>query len=173
MKTLVVYKSKTGFTKRYAQWISQELSCPAMDYKDLSKNSLNDIDLLIYGSRIHAGNFNGIKKIKKLAEENKCKLVVFATGASPAELNEQIDQIWENNKIDSSIPHFYMQSGLCYEKMGPVDKLMMKIFVRALKSKKEKTQTDSDMINAVSKSYDLSSKDSIKPLVEYVKKMNI
>ncbi len=26
MKTIVVYKSKTGFTKKYAEWISEELS---------------------------------------------------------------------------------------------------------------------------------------------------
>ncbi len=27
MKTIVVYKSKYGYTKRYAEWIAEELSC--------------------------------------------------------------------------------------------------------------------------------------------------
>ncbi|GEA31640.1 flavodoxin [Clostridium beijerinckii] len=26
MKTVVIYKSKTGFTKKYAKWIAEELS---------------------------------------------------------------------------------------------------------------------------------------------------
>ena len=27
MKIIVIYKSKTGFTKRYAEWIAEELKC--------------------------------------------------------------------------------------------------------------------------------------------------
>lgn len=172
MKTLLVYKSKTGFTKRYAEWIAKELGCEMKDYSDISKNSLDDVDLLIYGGGIHAGRIYNIKKIIKLAQEQKCKLVVFATGASPADLKDQIAKTWKNNKIDNSIPHFYMQSGLCYEKMSCSEKLLMKIFAQIMSSKKEKTKMESDMSHAISRSYDVSSKEYIKPLVKYVHKLN-
>ena len=169
MNTLVVYKSRTGFTKKYAEWISGELSCSAIDYDALTKDSLNDVGILIYGGRVHAGMLDSIKKIKELADSRKCRLIVFATGASPADAYDDIDKMWENNGIDEKYPHFYFQSGLCYEKMGVADKLMMKIFSKMVNGKKDKSDSDKAMAEAISKSYDATSKDYIKPLVEYVR----
>ena len=192
MKTLVIYKSKTGFTKRYAEWIGEELSCEVVNINDLGKVSFKDVDLIIYGASIHAGKINGIKKIKKLAEEKKCRLVVFATGASPAEMHDEIAKkcrlvvfatgaspaemhdeiakIWKGNDIDDKTPHFYMQSGLCYEKMDLFGKLMIKLYAKMMKNKKDKTQSEADMTDAIQKSYDISSREFIKPLVEHVRK---
>ncbi len=36
MKTAVVYKSFSGFTRKYAQLISEELNCDIFDLKDFS-----------------------------------------------------------------------------------------------------------------------------------------
>lgn len=170
MKTLVIYRSKTGFTKRYAEWIGEELSCEVVDFNYSGKVSFKDVNLIIYGAYIHAGKINGIKKIKKLAEEKKCRLVVFATGASPAEMHDEIANMWKGNEIDDKTPHFYMQSGLCYEKMDLFSKLMMKLFAKMMKNKKDRTQSEAGMADAIQKSYDASSREFIKPLVEYVRK---
>ena len=35
MKILVTYKSKTGFTKKYAEWISNELNAELKDVKSI------------------------------------------------------------------------------------------------------------------------------------------
>ncbi len=63
-----------------------------------------------------------------------------------------------------------MQSGLCYEKMPFGDKLMMKVFASMVKRKKEKSEYETAMAQALGSSYDLSSKEYIKPLVSYVVK---
>ena len=52
MKTLVIYTSQTGFTKRYAEWISEELNADIYDLKDVKKKT-NDffeacIDLSLF-----------------------------------------------------------------------------------------------------------------------------
>ena len=39
MKTLVIYTSQTGFTKRYAEWISEELNADIYDLKDVKKKT--------------------------------------------------------------------------------------------------------------------------------------
>ena len=39
MKTLVIYTSQTGFTKRYAAWISEELNADIYDLKDVKKKT--------------------------------------------------------------------------------------------------------------------------------------
>ena len=33
---LVVYKSVTGFTKQYAEWIAEKLNCSAVELKKVS-----------------------------------------------------------------------------------------------------------------------------------------
>ena len=39
MKTLVIYTSQTGFTKRYAEWISEELNADIYDLKDVKREN--------------------------------------------------------------------------------------------------------------------------------------
>ena len=45
MSTIVVYKSKYGATKQYAQWIGEALDCEAKD-ACVFKNSLSLQDIL-------------------------------------------------------------------------------------------------------------------------------
>lgn len=53
MKTLVIYTSQTGFTKRYAEWISEELNADIYDLKDVKKKT-NDF-FETYEAIIYAG----------------------------------------------------------------------------------------------------------------------
>lgn len=169
MKTIVLYKSRTGFTKRYGEWISQELNCEIADYNERKNLDLDDYQLIIYGGRVHAGKIDGLEKIKELSRNKKSKLVVFATGATPSSVKEEIDKIMENNFRDSSIPHFYFQSGLCYEKMGVADKTIMKMLSKILSSKENQTDIENGFATAISKSYDISDKSYIMPLVNFVR----
>lgn len=169
MKKIVIYKSKSGFTKRYAEWISDELMCEIINYKEIKKLNLDDYDLVIYGGRVHAGSIDSLKKVKEILANKKCKLIVFATGATPITATEEIANIMKINFTDNSIPHFYMQSGLCYEKMSIVDKTIMKMLSKMLSSKKDKSDAEGGAAIAISKSHDISSKDYIMPLIDYVK----
>ena len=42
MKSIVVYTSKTGFTKKYAQWIAEDLGCEAKGLNEISGENLAD-----------------------------------------------------------------------------------------------------------------------------------
>ena len=85
MKILIIYKSITGFTKQYATWLSRELNCELEEIRNLKKISFNNYDLIIFGTRIHAGRIDGLNKIKKLNLDSK--LIIFTTGATPKETN--------------------------------------------------------------------------------------
>ena len=54
MKILLIYKSKTGFTEKYARWISEEIDCKIENISNLRNIDFGHYDLIIYGSRIHA-----------------------------------------------------------------------------------------------------------------------
>ena len=40
MKTIVVYRSKYGSTKKYAEWISAELGCEMLEFKEAKIENL-------------------------------------------------------------------------------------------------------------------------------------
>ncbi len=54
MSKIVIYKSKTGFTKRYAHWIGEALKCDVVDLKEFPMDTYKEYEYVIYGSRIHA-----------------------------------------------------------------------------------------------------------------------
>lgn len=173
MKKVVVYKSKTGFTKRYAEWIAEELSCDCFDYEKTSKSILQKYNYIIFGSRIHAGKIDGLKKFKsEYVDNTMSKLLVFATGGTPQIEKNVIDSIWKASfsEIDlENIPHFYMQGGLNYEKMGFADRMVMKSLAKMLKMKANKNSVENGTEQAIGSSYDCSSREQIMPLIQYIK----
>lgn len=171
MKILLIYKTKTGFTEKYANWITEEIKCDIEKISNIQNIDFKSYDLIIYGSRIHAGRVDGLDKIKELNLDNK--LIVFATGATPKE-TKSIQEVWKNNLTESeliSIKHFYIPAGLNYERMGFLDKIMMKMASMMLEKKQDKSEEDIGMQNSIKKSYDISNKSRIKPLVDYIKSL--
>ena len=165
-KTLVIYRSKTGFTERYARWISEALSCDLAAYGDRKQQSFDSYDTILFGGWIHAGRIQGVKWFLSQAPklEGK-KLAIFATGAAPAG-SPGVSKAWEQNLTEEErdkIKTFYFQSGLSYERMGLPDRIMMSAFRAMLK----KTEGDSEAYRMVQRSFDCASKDAILPLVEF------
>lgn len=166
MQAIVIYRSKTGFTKRYAQWIAEELGCKAADDRAIRHLDLDGFDFVIYGGGVHAGRIAGLSRIKKQFQNRKSMLIVFATGATPFEAADEIEKMMQNNFADNTIPHFYMPSGLCFEKIGAVDKAVMKAFAKMLSKKNNKSAVEKGTASAISESYDISDKRYIKPLIQ-------
>lgn len=178
-KIAIIYKSSTGFTEKYAKMIQEETACDLYNIKSCPQKQLkslpNEYDIIIYGSRFHAGMADGLKKaINLFYNKGKARFAVFATGAMPSgteEMKQILEQSWKNNFTAEQlekIPHFYFQAGLCYEKMSAMDRFMMKCFCKMLKNKKDKTPADIETEKAVEKSFDISSREFIKPLTDYL-----
>lgn len=166
MKAIVIYRSKTGFTKRYAEWIGAALNCEAVAWKDAQAMDLTAYDTLIYGGWFHAGSIIGLKKFLQTAEPMKKNIVAYAVGASPAE-NPDIESSMKRNFTQEQwerIKAFYFPGGLNYEKMGAVDRTLMAAF-RAMVKKQE--GADSMMYQMLCKSYDLTDEKYIQPLVAH------
>lgn len=98
------------------------------------------------------------------------KLVAFCVGGSPID-NPDIEiafqKIFSQAPLDEVKP-FYCPGGFNYEKMSKGSKTLMKVFVKTLKAKKNKTEEDELMIKMVSRSYDISDIKYIEPIVAYL-----
>lgn len=169
IKCIVVFKSKTGFTEKYAHWIAEDLHCDAVCVEKTSISQIGQYDVVIFGGGIHAGTINGIGFIKNnLSAMTNKKIIVFATGAAPAISNE-IERYKKTNIPDGEdIAFFYFQSGMNYAKMHRADKLLMGMFKAFLKLKKHKSDVEKGTTDAIGNSYDYSNRDYIAPLIRYV-----
>ena len=173
MKKIVIYKSKTGFTKRYAEWIAEEIGCSCVSVKEITANSLESYQTVIYGGGITAGSIGGLKKIKTMmAGFPDKKFIVFATGATPVEVYKDKDQIRDANFTEEEkqrIPYFYFVSGINYDNMKLGGKLLMKLFRSMLSKKKDMTPEEQGMADTIKHSVDHTDKKYITPLIQCVK----
>lgn len=170
MKILVTYKSKTDFTKRYAEIIAKEVDGYLADFKEVTVEMMSEYEVVVYGGGLYAGMVNGLKKAKEMFEKSSAKkFMVFATGGTPNAATEEIDVVWKNNlTVDElvSISHFYMQSGICYEKMSFTNRVLMKMMSNVLSKKKNKDSVEEGFSQAIKNSYDISSKEYAAPLIK-------
>ena len=176
MKAAVLYKSKTGFVKKYAGWIAQELSADLFEVSKVKIGMLTPYDTIVYGGSLHAVGIIGLKFIKKnLDKLGGKKLAVFASGASPAR-PEVVKQITSANFTPDQqklIKVFYMRGGFNYDKLPFFDKVIMSLMKRRIMNKKKKgltlTPDETGMLAAYDKPVDFTRKKYIEELVAYIK----
>ena len=175
MKTLVIYTSQTGFTKRYAEWISEELDADIYELKDVKKKT-NDFfetyEAIIYAGWCMAGMVVKVKWFFERAAywKNK-KLSIVAVGASPND-NPEVDEFLNNLLTDEQRPFikaFYCQGGINYDKMKFSSRTAMKMFANSLKKNKNSSEDDRKKGEMISRSYDISDKRFIDPVVDYIR----
>ena len=173
MKISIVYNSKTGFTKKYAEWIAEELGCAALPYKGFDIESAGEDDLLVFCGRIAAGKIENLNNVKKLlAGRENLSLIVAAVGATNPGASETINKMWAGNLSEAeleTIPHFFLPGGIAYEKLGFGDKSLLKMVAKMLKNKKDKTEEEAEFEKILGGSFDNTAKEYIRPLVEYVR----
>lgn len=173
MKAIVVYNSKTGFTKKYGEWIAQEIGCDAVPYKK-EMNGISDYDTVIYGGGIMAGKVNGLDAFKSKVQSDTQKLIVYATGATDFRAMDVIAQMRNSNlteKEQKSTPFFYFEGGINYDEMSVGSKLITKMLYKMLKNKKDKTPEEAGMAQALEHSFDHSDRKSIIGMTTMIKEM--
>ena len=79
-------------------------------------------------------------------------------------------EFYNNKKVNKKVAVFYWQGSFDYDKMSLASRLMMKAFVSALKAKKDQSEEEKVMAEMISKSYDISDKKYIQPILEWAEK---
>ncbi len=169
MKTIVAYRSKSGYTKKYAQWIADELGCDIKEDPELS--DILGYDTIIYGGGMYAGGFNGGKLItKNLDKLSGKKIALFAVGSNPGREHE-MKVFWDRVLTPEQqvyIGCFYLRGGFDYDKLTAADKVLMQMLKLRLQSKKERTEDEQGMLDAYDTPVDFSDRENIRPLIRFV-----
>jgi menaquinone-dependent protoporphyrinogen IX oxidase len=175
MNTIVVYKSKSGFVRNYAEWIAEELSADIFEASEVNINMLTKYNIVIYGGSLHAVGINGIKFISKNIDKLKDKkIVVFASGASPSS-EKVIKEVLANNfsaDQQNYIKFFYLRGGFNYNKLPPFDKVLMTLLKWKIKSKKKQNKElmpdEIGMLAVLENPADFTKRENIDEIVAYV-----
>lgn len=171
-KILVLYKSKYGYTKTYAEMIADELACDLQEATNVSINMLQGYDTIIYGGGLYALGINGIKLIKQNFDSLQTKnIVVWATGSNPGRPSE-MQEVWKLNFPDymlKKIHTFYLRGGFDYQKLSSGHKLMMSALKVKIKSTKNRSEDDELLLKAYDTPEYHCDRKNITTLIEYVK----
>lgn len=174
MNALVIYKSKYGSTKTYAEWIAEALECEYTDAKKIKVEDLGKYDVIIYGGGMYAEVINGVsfitKNISKLKEK---KIVIFSTGITPLNCREYYDKlVTEKNftpEILKYIKVYNFLGKMILNELSVVHRTAIKTLKKIMTAKEHPTDMEKLLIELCEADGDFTDKNAINDLINYVK----
>ncbi len=173
MNAVVIYKSKYGSTKKYAEWIAKELDCPIFDAKNISKDDLTKYDTIIYGGGLYAEIISGVSLITKNFEKLKNKkVVVFSTGITPLDCRDYYDKmvVEKNFKTEmlDKIKVFNFMGKMILSELSLPHRTAIKALKKLMSGKENPSEMEKLLVELCDKDGDFTDKSAIKDLIEYV-----
>lgn len=91
---IVIYTSKRGSTRQYAEWIAEDLGCRALALSDAGDIDLYEYDCIIYGGWIRGSGIVDFDRFGRMLDDELIKrLIVFGVGFAD-ETAENYAQVW-------------------------------------------------------------------------------
>lgn len=174
MNTVVVYKTKYGSTKVYAEYISEKLGCDCVDAKRVNINDLLCYDKIIYGGGLYAEVINGLgmltKNIQKLADK---KIAVFTTAITPLDCREYYEgEVLEKNfknGVPENIRLFNFMGKMKLEELTPVHRTALRALKKIMQGKQNPTELEKLLIELCDADDDFTNLLDADALIEYMK----
>lgn len=171
-KGIIIYQSKYGATKKYADWLTEETGYDCVETKKAKASQLQSYDVIILGGGVYASGIAGLHFLKKniSAFHNKT-IAVFAVGASPYDENA-ITQIKEMHFKDKliNVPMFYCRGAWDEEKMTFSDRTLCRMLQKAVakQNPNEYEPWQKALMCAVGKKCDWTDKTYLKPILKFI-----
>lgn len=158
---VVIYESKTGFTKRYADMLGSKAKLKVFSVKELSKVS-KDEEIVFLGW-MKAGKIQGLNKLRKYNVKAVCGSGTGRTAEPNAET------VIARNKL-AGITFFYLRGGcLPLKELKGMDKILMSMFLKMLKSRKDKDEKIEESISIIQNGFNGVREENLLPVLEWMK----
>ena len=174
MDGIILYQSKYGATKKYANWLSENTGFECVETKKADIKEISKFETIILGGGIHASEISGLSFLKKNINRLKGKrIIVFCCGASPYEESafQQIKEHNMQNKL-SDIPVFYCRGAWDIDAMSFKDRTLCNLLRKAV-AKKDPADYEiweKALMATGENRCDWTDKKYIEPIIEYIKK---
>lgn len=160
----IVYTSNSGFTKEYAQMMSQKTGLPVFSLTE-AKSTLKSGAEILYFGWLMAGSVKGYSEARQ-----KYKIrAVCAVGM--AKSGSQMDDVKKHNHLSEGLPLFTLQGGFDLNRLHGMYKFMMNTMVKVvgkkLSGKKDKTPDEEDMLSLMLHGGDRVSMENLTPVLNW------
>ena len=137
MRGIILYKSKYGAAKKYANWLAEETGFVCGALENISVGTIAEYDVIVLGGGIYASGIAGLSFLKKHIDDlQDKKIIVFCTGASPYEEKAMLEIKNHNMKGKlSNIPLFYCRGAWDMSAMTVIDRNLCKMLRKAVGKK--------------------------------------
>ena len=173
-KQLIIYGSRYGSTKRYAERLAEMTGTEAVEYKEAK--DLGDYDRIVYLGSLYAGGVTGLKQtVGKMSPQQE--LIASTVGLADPTDASNVAHIRQS--IKGQIPaHFYDESRLFhlrgaidYTKLNLKYRLMMSLLAKKVAKLSEEQQNAETraMLETYGKQVDFVDFSSLQPIVDKIK----
>lgn len=174
MKTIVVYKTKYGSSKQYAQWIADALKCKAERLENIRLDTLSSYDMVVYVGSLYAGRVLGFKKVAKYLDVlQKTKLLLCMVGMTNPLEQDKYQNVFLYNvpeQFRDKVKYFALRGDQLFSKMSFIHRLMMNM-PKSMTEKipvEQRTEDDIYFLEHFGEDVHYVNKESIYQIVAYV-----
>lgn len=176
MEGIILFKSKYGSVKKYAQWLGEFTGFLIKELSQVSTKEVAQYQWIILCGGIYASGISGIKFISKNMKELKEKnLVIFAVGASHYD-EDYFEKIKKHNLKEEmeNIPMFYGRGAWDEETMTFKDRTLCKMLQKMLSKKNPKDYEPGEdaLMSSMGQKKDWTDKKYLEPLLKYIEREN-
>jgi len=167
MKLLLVYHSRYGSTRQYAEWLHEQVGGELMPVKDVSQRDLTGSDALVFGGYVHAGKITICKVICKHWPilENK-PVVLFSTSGTPPTETATMRAIF-----DASFPLEIREKLTYFPLWGRIDTARWNLADRALVRIGSWIEKDPDVKRGMITDFDGVSREALQPIFTHIQSL--
>lgn len=164
---LVIYYSKSGFTKKYAQWLADAFSCEMKEYNEVRPADLLPYQLIVYcasNDRYHIRRIETITANDQILADKD--VIVLVTGMTPenAISMDNFKNLNFTKDQQERIPLFYARGGLDYNNLLIKDQYTLSLMRQVFKKEHRKDSTAQALMSAMEHAQDYTDREKLKPV---------
>ncbi len=171
-KGIIIYQSKYGATKKYAEWLVEMTGFDCIETPKVTLNAAIQYETIILCGGIYASGIAGLSFLKKYISDLKTKkIAVFCVGASPYD-EKAFNEIKAHNLKNqlNNIPVFYGRGAWDESRMSFKDRALCKLLKKAIAKKEPDTYEPwmKALMSASGQTCDWTDKKYLIPVHDYI-----
>ena len=172
MKSIIIYGSRYGSARRYAQELSKQTDIPAVSYQEAPP--LSKLETIVYIGALYAGGVLGLTKTlrgQSLGEHQR--LVIVTVGLADPDIPQNRENT--RNSLQKQIPAqlygraavFHLRGAIDYQALSLGHRTIMALLHRSLQKKpaEEWSEEDKALMETYGKQADFVDFASLRPII--------
>jgi len=175
MKSVILYGSRYGSARRYAQELSKQTDIPAVSYQEAPP--LSKLETIVYIGALYAGGVLGLTKtLRRQSFGEHQRLVIVTVGLADPDILQNRENI--RNALQKQIPAqlygraavFHLRGAIDYQALSLGHRTMMALLHRSLQKKpaEEWSEEDKALMETYGKQADFVDFASLRPIINEI-----